>query len=105
MSIVIVLVALGVGAWAAIRWLPPLGSGQLGAIVFWLVCGLVATATATFAFGLYTAVRLIDDDIDSATSVALVGLREAGILLGIAAGVYLLSGSRASAGDAPRSVI
>ncbi|MGZ8648242.1 MAG: hypothetical protein ACXW08_06410 [Solirubrobacteraceae bacterium] len=103
MSILIVLVALGAGAWLAIRWLPPLASGGLGPIVFWLVCGLVATATATFAFGLNTAVRLVDEEngADGAASVALSGLRDAGILLGIAAGVYLLSGPRAT-GDGAR---
>jgi hypothetical protein len=102
MSILIVLLGLGAGAWAAIRWLPPLATSQLGAIVIWLVCGLVATTAATFAFGLYTAVRLVDEDngADGAASVALTGLRDAGILLGIAAGGYLLAGPRATGGDA-----
>ena len=96
MAILVVLVGLGAGAFAAIRWIPHVGSGQVGEFVFWLVCGLVAVATAVLVLGLYEALRVLDDSTDAAASQALAGLKDAAILLGIATGVYLLAGPRAS---------
>ena len=104
MAILIVLVALGAGAWAAIRWVPPLASSRVGELVFWLVCGLVAVAAGVLVFGLYEALKQLGDNNGTEAAAAqLVGaLKDAGILLGIAAGVHLLAGSRAGGGGASR---
>jgi hypothetical protein len=105
--IIFLACAVAAGA-AAYRWLPPLAPDRVGALAFYVVCGLVASAAALSGLHLYTlvdnleAAKQLQDGVSDeivAGSIRSI-LWEGGALVGIAIAVYLLAPAPPEVGDA-----
>jgi hypothetical protein len=97
--IVIFLGCAGVAGAAAFRRLPPLAPDRVGALAFYAVCALLASAAALTGLHLYTLVDNVEaakelhdgvsDEIVAGSLRSILG--EGGALAGIAIAVYLLA--------------
>ena len=94
--IVIFIACLGAGVTAAARWLPDLGVGPRGGLAFFVMCGLLGAAAGIVGLRTYSIVNSIGE-FKSLGNGEIVAdgladmLWEAGLLLGLAALVYLLA--------------
>jgi len=101
---------------AAANRLPSLAEGRVGGLAFFAVCGLLAAAAGVFGLSAYSTIREIIDPLRDFEGEFLAGalrnmLFESGILVGLAAIVYLIAppgeeeeaaeGERASQAAAP----
>jgi hypothetical protein len=101
--VVIFVLCLAAGVYAAARWLPDLAPGPVGGLAFFAVCGLLGAALSVFGLRIYTLVEDLSQRIGLASRVTFadeVGtlLWESGLLVALAFTVYLLA-PRARAGD------
>lgn len=103
--VAIFVVLLAVGVFASTRWLPDLAAGTVGAISLFVVCGLDGFALAVFGLSLYETIEEAKGlaGFRGGGDLLAAGLErtlwESGILLGLAAGVYLLAPKRRTAGE------
>jgi 4-hydroxybenzoate polyprenyltransferase len=95
-SILVIVVCFVAGTWASSRWLPDLDSGQLGAIAFFVVCGLCGAVLAIIGVDIDAIVREtrhtsgeISGEIIAARLAAM--LRDSGTVAGLALIVYVLA--------------
>jgi hypothetical protein len=95
--IIIFVVCLAVGVYASSRWLPELAPGPVGGLSFFVVCGLVGAAFGVFGLRVYLIVENLEGGPGGtfrrfvvANGIELL-LWECGLLLGVAAAVYLLA--------------
>jgi hypothetical protein len=97
--VVIFAACLCAGAVAGARWLPDLTVGPVGALAFFVVCGLLGAALGLVGLHVYSIVEALDRSGSfggfGKGEVVAVGLRsmlwEAGSLCGLAIVVYLLA--------------
>ena len=100
LPILILLVALVVGAVLSARWLPELAEGRVAGIALLVTCGLTGMVLALVAVHVYEIGR----QLTSASSLGVTNakpdvvangimtmLRDVGPILGLAAAVYLLA--------------
>jgi predicted phage tail protein len=94
--IVIFVVCVSAGVFASSRWLPDLASGTIGGLAFFVVCGLLGASLGVVGVQIYSIVRQAEV-FERVGGSALVAdglsalLWQAGVLLGLAAVVYLLA--------------
>lgn len=94
---IIFVVCFGAGVFAASRWLPDLAPGPVGGLSFFVVCGLLGAALGVFGLHIYGIVEVLNrEGSGDFGHVALADgleqiLLECGLLVGVAAGVYLLA--------------
>jgi hypothetical protein len=87
------------GAYAAARWLPDLGEGQISGLAFFAACGLLAAALGNAGLNVYDIVRDLegtDFGLGHPSAYILAGglrilLLESGTLFGLAAIIYLIA--------------
>jgi hypothetical protein len=111
LTIVTTLAGFALGAYATYRYAPALGAGSAGVIAGLIVCGLVGAACGLACLYVYLAIHAfvtapaIDDglaaagigsggrspDADIFTNAVYSIAGQSGVLLAVAAGVYLLA--------------
>jgi hypothetical protein len=95
--ILIFVVCLLAGVFAASTWLPELASGSVGGLAFFVVCGLSGSALGVAGLRIYGAVEgAAGEPRGSFKNLYMASaltdmLWESGLLLGLAMGVYLLA--------------
>jgi predicted phage tail protein len=95
--IVIFVVCVSAGVFASSRWLPDLAGGTIGGLAFFVVCGLLGASLEVVGVQIYLIVKQAEVLGRLGDSEALVAeglsalLWQAGVLLGLAAVVYLLA--------------
>jgi hypothetical protein len=94
--IVIFVACLGAGTFAASRWLPDLARGTVGGLSFYVVCGLLGAMVGVVGLRIYWLVELLTSGPESFRGIAAANgledlLWQSGLLLALAAGVYLLA--------------
>ena len=100
--ILIFVVCFGVGAVLSGHVLPDLAAGSVGGLAFFVVCGLLAAALGVVGLHVYLTIDLVtqpggggpglhDFNAETVASGLENILRDAGILVGLAVGVYLLA--------------
>ena len=106
--IVIFVVCLVAGVFAASQWLPGLAPGLVGGLSFFVVCGILGAALAVFGLRIYDIVESLESSSGAlqrlvvTTSLEQI-LWECGLLLGVAAAVYLLApAAEDGSDDTPR---
>lgn len=96
---IIFVVCLAAGAFAAWWWLPDLGPGTLGRLSYFTVCGLLAATLGVFGLRVYGIVEDLGEDSGRGGRIVLADglesmLWSCGLLIGLAAGVYVLAATR-----------
>lgn len=99
--ILIFIVCFSVGTVASGHMLPDLAAGPVGGLAFFVVCGLLGAAFGLLALHIYLIVfalhhtggfqGLADFKAETVANGIDSILLEAGVLVGLAAGVYLLA--------------
>jgi hypothetical protein len=94
--IIIFVVCLSAGVFAATKWLPDLAPGPVGGISFFVVCGLVGAALGVFGLNIYLIVETIEESSRVFRRLAVSNglesiLWQCGVLIGLAAAVYLVA--------------
>jgi hypothetical protein len=94
--IIVFVLCLGAGVFAASRWLPDLAPGPVGGVSFFVVCGLAGAALGVFGLNIYEIVENLNDSIRVLRHLAVADgletiLWQCGLLIGLAAAVYLLA--------------
>jgi hypothetical protein len=95
--IVIFVLCVWAGAYAAVRWLPSLPSGSIGGLAFLLVCGLIGAGTAVLGLRIYGVVETLSHDstgvigrVETTDELAAL-LWESGTLFALAGAVFLIA--------------
>jgi hypothetical protein len=98
--VIIFVVCFGAGVFAASRWLPDLPPGPVGGLSFFAVCGLLGAAVGIFGLRIYGIVEVLEKEgsgnfahIELANGLEQL-LWQCALLIGVAAGVYLLADNR-----------
>jgi hypothetical protein len=99
--IIIFVACFAGGAYAAARWLPDLGEGQVAGLAFFAACGLLAASLGNAGLNVYDIVRDLEGNrfgfgLGGPNAYLLAGglrvlLLESGTLFGLAVIVYLLA--------------
>jgi uncharacterized membrane protein YhhN len=97
--IIIFVVCVGAGVFAASQWLPDLQRGTVGGLSFFVVCGLIGAAVGVIGLRIYGIVEGVETSSRGFQKLVVSGelssmLWQAGLLLGLAAAVYLLAPAR-----------
>lgn len=94
--IIMAVVCFAAGVVAAARWLPDLEGSTLGAIAFFVVCGLCGAVVAIAGAYIYLIVRDIEQSgrfeiVNPMAGLFAAMLRDGGTVAGIALIAYLLA--------------
>lgn len=97
--IIIFVVCVAAGVFAASQWLPDLERGTVGGLSFFVVCGLIGAAVGVIGLRIYGIVENVEGFSGKFKKLAVANgleamLWEDGLLLGLAAAVYLLAPAR-----------
>ena len=95
--VVVAAVCFTAGVFAATRWLPELDEGPVGAIAFFVVCGLSGAAAGLIGINVDSVVRALEREGGANLETFIVTnglvsiLRDSGTIAGLALIAYLLA--------------
>jgi hypothetical protein len=98
--IVVAVSCFAAGSYAAARWLPALADGTVGAIAFFVVCGLAGVAVALIGVNVDSIVRQLEEtglrrsgefEVLVVSSGLVSILRDSGTVAALALVAYLLA--------------
>ncbi len=87
---IVVVACFSAGVWAATTWLPPLGEGAVGTLVYFVVCGLAGAVVALAGLHVWEIVRQLEE------TSGIRGLGDADIVAAGLDGLLWESGSLAA---------
>lgn len=99
--VIIFVACLSAGVYAATRWLPSMPDGPAGGLAFFAACGLLGGALAVVGLHVYQIVEETHNGLSGLNREIVANnlddmVWEGGLMLGLAAALYLLAPSRPS---------